>query len=213
MDERPHIPTENTSSRRQSDGRVGFWTFAGLLLLFSVPVIGWIAALIFLLGSKNRTVRIFSGAHLTVTAVSLTVLLLTFSLLLSPLLEKFLPLVKNTLKPGAEIPSDPYETMEEPLGTDYSDAIQRFIPVITSVLGSEIKPFLTELSSGKYEKLLRQLKNEEYGLILADIENGEYPELEKTLDPVTYGFLLGELRKEAKGQDSFLFEKLEELLP
>lgn len=221
MDEKQNVTVQenpaplkaNPVEKKESESPVGFWPFVGLIVLFSVPVIGWIAALVFLLVSKNKNVKNFSGAQFAVMTVQFLASLLVSALLLSAILGLFLPVLNNAL--GTNF-SDPYElfaTAGDLAGGKYSKALKRMIPTITAMGGEELKPFLEELSSGKYEKLLHQIAEEQYRTVLNDFENGEYPELVSKLDPEAYDFMIGELRKEVEGPGSEIIDRLEDFIP
>ena len=218
MDERQNIPVQESSlsptpAKKEEHPPVGFWPFVGLIVLFSIPVIGWISALVFLLVAKNKNVKNFSGAHLAVVTVQFFISLLVSALLFSAVLGLFLPVLNDALGTDFSDPADFFNVAGDLAGGKYSATLKRFIPTITAMGGEELRPFLEELSCGKYETLLRQFKNEQYAIILADFENGKYPELVSKLEPETYDFLLGELRKEVDGRGSELLDKLEDFMP
>ena len=218
MDEKQNIPVQDSPTspapaKKEEHPPVGFWPFVGLIVLFSIPVIGWISALVFLLSSKNKNIKNFSGAHLAVVTVQFIASLLISALLLSAFLGLFLPVLNNALGTNFSDPSELFAVAGDLAGGKYSKALKRFIPTITAMGGEELKPFLEELSSGKYEKLLHQLHEEEYRAVLNDFENGKYPELTSKLDSGTYDFLIGELKKEVEGPGSELLDKLEDFMP
>lgn len=222
MDERQNTPVQGNQTvtapkpeveKTQKSSPVGFWPFAGLIVLFSIPVVGWIAALVFLLTAKNKNIKNFSGAHLAVTAVQFILSLLISALLFSAVLGVFLPVLNDALGTNFSSPSELFALAGDLAGGKYSEALKQMIPTITAMGGEKYRPFLEELSSGKYEKLLRQIAEEQYAAVLRDFENGEYPELVNKLDPETYELLIGELKKEVNGPGSELLDELEDFLP
>lgn len=220
MDERQNNPTTQNEMitapqkpmKDETDRPVGFWPFVGLIVLFSIPVIGWIAALIFLLVAKNKNIKNFSGAHFAVTTVQCIASVLVSILLFSAVFGMLLPVINRALGTDFDDISQLISITDLPDGK-YSKALARFVPTINAATGGTYEAFLKELSSGKYEKLLRQIAEEEYAAVLNDFENGVYPELTSKLDPDTYQLLLDELRKEVDGTGSVLIDQLEDLLP
>ncbi len=220
MDERQNnlaVQTEAASAvqeaaQNEKNRPVGFWPFVGLIVLFSVPVIGWIAALIFLLASKNKNIKNFSGAHLAVTTVQCIASFLVSVLLFSAVFGMILPIINQALGTSFESFSQMISSDDLPSGK-YSKMLARYTPTIVAIIGEEYRPFLKELSCGKYEELLERIAHEKYASVHADFENGKYPKLTEKLSAEDYGFLMGELKKEADGGDSEFFDFLEDFLP
>ncbi len=197
----------------ESKKTVSFWAFLGMIVLFSIPVLGWIAALIFIFAGKTKTIKNFAGASITYITVHAIASLLLLSVLVTSVFGLILPVVNTALGTEFKDLSEFVTIATDLIGGNYSRMVSGFTPGLTKMLGEEYEPFLKELSSGKYEELLHHLKNEQYGLILSDLENGKYPDLVNTLDEKSYGYITAELEKEANGIDSQLFESIDEILP
>ena len=61
----------------------GFWAFVGLIVLFTIPIIGLIANIVFACGAnKNQSIINFSRAYLAVTLVGCLVMVLLGAVLL-----------------------------------------------------------------------------------------------------------------------------------
>lgn len=204
--------TEMTAKRKIKNRPVGFWAFVGLILLFSIPVIGLIAAVIFFFATKNANVKNFSGASMAIILTQFIATVLIVSLVLSSVLAVLLPTINQTF--GTEFTSvyQVIDVASNVLQGNYSEAIEPLVPALSTVMGDEFEPFLTELSSGRYERLLHQLKNEQYGLILADLRDGKYPELKESLNDEAYAMLIRELENAANGYESPLIEMVDEIL-
>ncbi|MBQ3075858.1 MAG: hypothetical protein IJC26_07300 [Clostridia bacterium] len=209
----PSPISQQTAPSRDPLRPVGFWAFFGLIVLFSIPIVGVIAALIFLCASKNKNVKHFSGAAMTFILTRVVVSVVLLSVLLSLFLGWAIPFANKLLGTDFENVGEIVSIAGDTLRGNYSDALSAIIPGLTAVLGEEYEPFLNELGSGKYDELLRQLKNEQYPAILNDLENGKYPELTTTLDSESYKYVIEELKKEAGGGHSEFFDKLEEVFP
>lgn len=204
--------TEMTTTRKAKNRPVGFWAFVGLILLFSIPVIGLIAAVIFFFATKNANIKNFSGAAMALILTQFIATVLIVSLVLSSVLAVLLPTINETF--GTEFTSvyQVIDVASNALQGNYSKAIEPLVPALSTVLGDEYEVFLTELSSGRYEELLHQLKNEQYGLILSDLQMGKYPELKESLNDEAYAMLVRELENAANGQKSPFIEMIEEVL-
>ncbi len=216
-------PAENTEQNffaakepsfpEEKEKPVSFWAFFGMIVLFAIPVLGWIAALIFVFAGKNKTIKNYAGAKLAYITVHAIASFLLFSILITSMFGMILPVVNTALGTEFKDLSEFVSLATDLIGGNYSRMVSGFIPALTKLLGEEYKPFLTELASGKYEELLHHLKNKQYALVLADLESGKYPDLVKHLDQKSYDYIKSELEKEAKGIDSELFESIDELLP
>ncbi|MBR5295679.1 MAG: hypothetical protein IKU24_03710 [Clostridia bacterium] len=197
----------------EKNGTIGFWPFLGMIFLFAIPVIGFIAAIIFIFAFKNKSIKNFAGAQLTFIVVQTVTSFLVLILLISSVFGLILPAINNAFVTELENFSQVVSIAGDLASGNYSKALSHLVPSLTNVLGEEYQPFLEELSSGKYEDLFHQLKNDQYGSVLSDLKDGKYPDLTKTLDADSYDFIISELEKEANGMDSQLFEQIEELLP
>lgn len=82
-------PTEYPSPARTantaSDEPAGFWSFFGLIFLFAIPVVGWIACIVCCFAPENRSLKNYARAHIawkavgTVVSVILSILLVIFA--------------------------------------------------------------------------------------------------------------------------------------
>ena len=198
---------------KEEEKPISFWAFLGMIVLFAIPVLGWIAALIFIFAGKNKTIKNFAGAKLAYITVHAIASFLLFSVLITSMFGMILPIVNTALGTEFETLSEFVTLAADLVGGNYSRIVSGYIPALTKLLGEEYKPFLIELACGKYESLLHQLKNEQYALVLSDLEDGKYPDLVKLLDQKSYDYIKSELEKETKGIDSRLFESIDELLP
>jgi len=72
--------TENRENRA-----AGIWPYFGLILLFSIPVVGFIACIVFSFAPKNKGLRNFSRAVLIWMVVGLLILALLIAAVLSAL--------------------------------------------------------------------------------------------------------------------------------
>ncbi len=209
----PIYHAEMTVSPKEKSRPVGFWTFVGLILLFGIPFIGLIAAIIFFFSSKNKNIKNFSGATLAIIITQFIATVLITLLIVSTVLGIFLPKINQTFGTQFNSVYQVAEIATSILQGNYSQAVSTLVPAIKNALGDEYEDFLIELSSGRYEELLHQLKNKEYNRVFSDILAGKYPELLDTLDEDEYAMLMRELANATEGEKSEFLEILENLVP
>lgn len=58
---------------------VSLWVYFGLLLLFSLPVIGWISCIVFSFAPKSKNIKNFARAVLIIMVISILITILLVS--------------------------------------------------------------------------------------------------------------------------------------
>ena len=66
-------PAPQPAREQPQDNAVGTGAFFGLILLFSLPVIGWLVCIILAFSAKNRNIRNFSRAMLIWLVIALVI--------------------------------------------------------------------------------------------------------------------------------------------
>lgn len=61
----PVVPTVHT------DDTVSMWVYFGLILLFSIPFVGFISSIIFAFAPQSKNIKNFARAYLVIIAISL----------------------------------------------------------------------------------------------------------------------------------------------
>lgn len=191
---------------------VGFWTFFGLMALFAIPVVGLIAAIVFLFAPKKKTLKNYAGAVLTWTVLRLIAAATTVLLVLTLFGGMILPALNQQLGTDLNNIFEVIGLVSDLESGNYSKVIAQFRGPLLEMMGEEYAPLLDELASGNYDKLFHQIEEEEYDALLRDLENGEYKTLTDKLNPEDYKALTDELRSAAKGEHSELFDGLKEYM-
>ena len=133
--------------------------------------------------------------------------------MISSIFGLILPTINDTLGTDFESFSQVISIAKDLATGNYSTALAGLTPTLTNIFGEEYQPLFEELSSGKYEDMLHQIKGKQYGSVLSDLKSGAYPDLVNKLDTESYNYVLSELEKKANGTDSVFFDQIEELLP
>lgn len=187
-------------------GTVGFGAYFGLAALFAVPVVGFIAAILFSFIPKRKSLKNYARATLTWLTIGLLVLALIFSLVVSVLNIAVKAVNENT---GTQFESifDVVNTVNKIRQGD----IRVLLPHISSLVGEEYSEFFEELSKEQYDDLIALVQNGDYSELLSRIESGEYDALMNTLDPDSKKELIKELKNAKNGNPSELLQQLETL--
>ena len=192
---------------------VGFWAFLGLIVLFAIPVVGFIACIVFMFVPEKKSIKNYARAVMTWMLVNVLTTALIVSLLISALGAALLPKINDSL--GTEFQSfgEVIRMANAVSNGDYSAVLPHFEEQMVELMGEEYRPFVEELCSGEYNKLIEQVQNEEYDALLEDINNGEYDELLGKLSKKERQELVKELEAAAKGEASEVFGEINTLIP
>lgn len=200
-------------SQDKSRGIVGFWTFLGLALLFAIPVIGWIACVVFMFAPKCRSLKNYARATMAKMLIGLLITVLLVSALISLVGGILLPYINDAT--GME-----FESIDEIVTTvvmlqkgDYSGLLGLHKDKLIKLVGEEYIPMIEELGNGDYNELFAQLQEGDYVQILQDVKSGEYEQLMETVDEDVYDEVVGELQKAADGEYSTVLEELKNYIP
>ncbi len=194
--------------QEQATEPVGFWEFLGLMALFAIPVIGFIACIIFMFAPKKKSMKNYARAAFTWMILSLTVTVLTVTMIASIIGSMILPTINDQF--GTEIDSifEIVGMASDLMKGNYSALIDQFREPLLEAIGEEYAPILDELASGKYDEIFEQIKEGDYDDILEDLNEGKYKELVDQIDKEDYDALRKELESAAKGEPSQLFDEI-----
>ncbi len=187
-------------------GTVGFGAYLGLAALFAVPVVGFIAAILFSFIPKRKSLKNYARATLTWLTIGLLVLALIFSLVVSVLNIAVKAVNENA---GTQFKNifDVVHTVNKVQQGD----IRVLLPHISSLVGEEYGDFFEELGKEQYDDLITLVQDGDYAELLSRVENGEYDALMNTLDPDAKKELIKELKDAKKGNPSEWLQQLETL--
>ncbi len=197
-----------TTYEEKVDETVGFWTFFGLILLFSIPVIGLIACLIFMFAPKKKSMKNYARATMVWLALQIVSTILIVSILLTVIGNLALPSLNAQLGTDFQSAGEVLSITVDLMNGDYSSVIKQFSPQLIEALGEEYKPLVEELSNDEYNEIFKQLKDEQYDELLSDLKNKKYPQLAEAVGQDTYKKFTGELEKAANGEVSNLVDNI-----
>lgn len=200
------------SDEEKENQVVGFWKFLGLIVLFAIPIVGFISVIVFMFAPKNKNIKNYARAFLTAAAANFVVTLIIVSIILSAVGNMFLPAINDALGTEFESFSTILGTATAIMSGDYAAVIEQLRPQLLDMLGQEYAGLLDELSDKKYNKLFKQLSNKEYSDMLADINANEYPDLKTVVGEEEFNGFISELEKVAEGQQSEVFDELNKML-
>ena len=192
---------------------VGFWTYIGLFLLFAIPVVGFIAAIVFIFAPKRKGLKNFAGAAVTYIATNLIVTLLVVSVILTAIGNAFVPAINESLGTEFETITEVFDIAKAMMNGDYSSLIEHFKPQLLETLGQEYKALLDELTKQDYNQMISQLLNEDYATLLEDLKSGKYPSLEEVLGEKEFNSFVSEVEIAANGEASEFLGGLSSFIP
>lgn len=201
-------PAYTAPVQEQATEPVGFWAFLGMMALFAIPVIGFIACIVFMFAPQKKSMKNYARAAFTWMILGLTVTVLTVTMIAGAIGSMILPTINDQF--GTEIDSifEVVGMASDLMKGNYSALIDQFREPLLEAMGEEYAPILDELASGKYDEIIEQVKEGDYDDILEDLNEGKYQELVDQIDKEDYAALRKELESAAKGEPSQLFDEI-----
>ena len=192
---------------------VGFWEFFGLIALFSLPVIGFIALIVFMFSPKRKSIKNYARAMMTWLVVRVVAAVLIVSLIITAIGNLLLPAISESL--GVEFDSifEITELIVDIANRNYSGVLECLQPQLVEMLGEEYASLLEELSSSEYNDLLRQIVDRDYATILTDLEANKYPNLSSSIGDEKYADLIKEVQNASNGEPSALLDQINSIIP
>ena len=192
---------------------VGFWTYIGLFLLFAIPVVGFIAAIVFIFAPKRKGLKNFAGAAVTYMVTSLVITILVISIILTAIGNAFVPTINDSLGTNFESITEVFGIAKAIMNGDYSSIIEHLKPQLLEALGQEYEALLNELTNQDYNKLIGQILNEQYAPLLEDLKGGQYASLEAVIGEEEFNSFISEVEIAANGEMSELLGGISQLIP
>ncbi len=196
---------------------VGFWTYFGLAALFAIPVIGFIACLVFMFAPKCKSLKNYARATMAWMVTGLLVTVLIVSALISIIGNLLLPTINDALEETVGIK---FESVGEIVSSytmlkkgDYTGVIALHKDKFIQLAGEEYAPVIEELATGDYNDLFNQLQDSEYNALLQDVKDGRYNELMELAGDGAQDELIDELEKAANGEYSEMLDELKQQIP
>ena len=212
----PPIPaemTEQPKTNEAAEGKVGFWTYFGLMALFAIPVIGWIAGIVFMFAPKRKSLKNFARATMAWVLVGILFVAAIFLAL-----QAFVTsLLKNEF--GLEFKSfgQMIEVIGEVQNGNYVAVLpyigDEFVEQVVDVVGEEYEEVVEEVLSGEYNGLLENIQDRKFEKIAKDLDKGKYDDLVELLDEDTYTSLREELDVLENGDTPDWLAEFESMIP
>lgn len=182
---------------------VGFGAFLGLVVLFAIPVVGWIACALMAFLPKRKSLKNYARATLVWLAIGIIIV----ASLVSLISRSAASLVNSALNTDFGSIGEMIDLAKDIKAGDYSSLcvqMANFVP-------ETYQPLVKELGSGKYTELFEQVKAENYGEILTDLESGKYADLVSKVDDDTYNKLKSGLEEAKDGAPPEALETIKEI--
>ena len=201
-------PTEVKESRTT----VGFWEFFGLIALFAIPVVGFIACIVFMFSPKRKVMKSYARAvfawMMTRVVLTVAVVLLVVSILGGMLL----PTINSSLNTNFTSIFEVINLVGSVATDNYTKTIEILTPQLVEQMGEEYEPILIELSKKQYNEMFNQIADGEYTNLLVDFKGGRYDDLKEVLGDDTFDQLIEELELAAAGEGSEVLDEIREML-
>lgn len=187
---------------------VGFWEFFGLIVLFAIPVVGFIACIVFMFSPKRQTLKNYARAVFTWMAVRLVTTIAVVLLVLSIVGTMVMPAINSSLNTNFDGIFEVIDVAGSLMSGNYAKVIGILRPQLIEALGEESAPLIDELSNRQYNEMFEKIIDEDYDDLLEDFNRGRYSGLEEVVGKDEFNSLINELRKASRGEHSEFFDGL-----
>ena len=201
--------TTPTQAPAPIDEKIRFWEYLVLIVLFAIPIIGFIAALVLLFAPQRKSLKNFAGAALTWISVQAVAGLIAIIFAITAIGGILVPAINNLLGTEFQGIGDAISVVTDFTSGNYSFIIRQMESEILDAIGEQYAPLLDELATGKYDDLIEDIAFQNYADALEDLREGDYPSLKTVLSEEDYNFFIGELEKAARGEHSEFFSKIQ----
>lgn len=190
---------------------VSYGEFLGVIWLFAIPVIGWIACLIFMFAPKKKGMKNYARAVVTWAVVKIIIAVLVALLVVNLFSSSIIPMINDALGTQFSDIGQVVGIISDVSSGNYAGVISVMRPQLTEMLGEEFEPLINELSKEEYNDLINQIIAGEYAQIMSDVEAERYVALEDILGEDTYISFVNELEAAANGEPS-VFDELRNMM-
>lgn len=197
----------------EADKPVGFWAYFGLILLFAIPVVGFIACIVFMFAPQRKSMKNYARAVMAWMVINFVSTIAVLSILLSVVGNLLLPMINVGLGTNFNSFNQLVSIATDAASGNYADVIAQMRPQLEDMMGEEMAPVLDEVSKPEYNEFFRQIVNEDYSALLSDLQEGQYPNLKNALGEEIYDEFMTELQSAANGEYSEVFEEIRDLIP
>ena len=190
---------------------VGFWEFFGLTALFSVPVVGFIACIVFMFTPKRKVMKNYARAVMAWMGVRIISAAAVILIALNILGNMVLPSINQNLGTNFNSPFQVIDLASDIATKNYAGIIDAFRPQLIDSLGSEYESLITELSNKKYNSLFEDIIEKDYDDLLEDLQSGKYNNLEKAVGQENFNQFKNEVEAAANGMPSEFLSSISSL--
>lgn len=192
---------------------VGFWPFLGLIVLFAIPVVGFIACIVFMFAPQSKSMKNYARAFMAWLVIRFVATVAVILTAVSILGTMFLPAINSSLGTNFGSFFELADVAADAMRGNYADVIAHLRPQLIDKMGEEAAPLLDEFSKSEYNDFFKDVMNEDYDSLLSDIQDGKYPNLQNALGDEDYQKLIAEIESCTTGQPSEFFDELRGLIP
>lgn len=204
---------EPPKTNEAENGKVGFWAYFGLMALFAIPVIGWIAGIVFMFAPKRKSLKNFARATMAWVLVGILFFVSIF-LAVQALVTS---LLKNEFGLEFESLGQMIEVIDEVQNGNYIAVLpyigDELTEQIVESVGEEYEAVVEEVLSGEYNGLLENIQDRKFEKIANDLDKGKYDDLVELLDEDTYTSLKEELNGLENGDTPDWLAEFENMIP
>lgn len=190
---------------------VGFWEFFGLTALFSVPVVGFIACIVFMFAPKRKVMKNYARAVMAWLGVRIVSAVAVCLIVLNIVGNAVLPSINQSLGTDFKNIFQVVGIAKDVATKNYAGLIKAFSPQLVDSLGSEYEPLLDELSNKKYNNMFEDIIEKDYDDLLLDLKSGKYDDLKKAIGSEKFDSLVSEVEAAATGRPSEFLSSISEL--
>ncbi|MBQ5816486.1 MAG: hypothetical protein IIW33_03375 [Oscillospiraceae bacterium] len=195
------------AEQNENNAVVGYGTFLGSEILMSLPLVGLVSSIVMSIVSKRKSFKNYALSKMTVIlargVLSIAIGLTIFTIVGNALVQTLNSSFGTTFDNVYSVVGTVIDLKQE----KYSSTVAQ----LENSVSDNLKPFIRELGTGKYEKLLQHAKRDEYQTLLEEMKSDKYPELISKLDKETYDSLIKELEKAANGEMLDWMEHIDKL--
>ena len=205
--EETQIAVQPKAEEKNVSKDVGYGTFFGSELLFSLPVIGFISTIVMAAVSKRKSLKNYALAKMTWILTKTVLSIASVFLILVIVGNYFVAMINNSLGTNFNDVFSLVGTVIDVHNGKYSSVIVH----LGNMVPEELKAFVEELGIGEYDELLEMFDNKDYAALVKELKSGKYPELVNKLDSDTFNMIIEELEKAANGEILPWMEELDNI--
>lgn len=199
--------TQSLVAESSENDVVGFGTYFGTSILFSIPVVGWIASIVFSFAPKRRSLKNYARVMMVWTTLGLVTLAAIATVLLTVINHFVVQPLNQQL--GTEFSGiiEIVQVSQDLKEGKYSTVFKHF----GNQFPEEMQPLVQELATGEYDEFIGMVSDGDYAGAAAELESGEHEKLKEIVGEERYEKAVEELKKATEEDKHEWIEKVEEI--